>query len=69
LLPPHRRGKHYSRGIRQAVHQAFKKEEWGKKYGMMIGTPQEVQGDYSMLLSQSVFCLVMPGEPAAGAAL
>jgi hypothetical protein len=63
---PRRREKRYSRGIRQAVHRAFKELGWERKYGMRIGTPQEVPGDYSDLLAKSVFCLVMPGGDGQG---
>jgi hypothetical protein len=56
-----RRDKRYSRGIRQQMHRAVQELGWERKYNMKIGTPQEVPGDYSDMLSRSIFCLVMPG--------
>jgi hypothetical protein len=55
------REKHYSRGIRQRVYAAAQEGGWYKKYRIMVGGYEDVQGTYSELLARSVFCLVMPG--------
>ena len=51
----------YSRGIRQTLHQLARSEDWKQQYNIYIGTSDEIPGDYSQLLSSSVFCLVLPG--------
>ncbi|GFH23456.1 uncharacterized protein HaLaN_21070 [Haematococcus lacustris] len=35
---------------------------WRKKYNIVIGSRDNYPADYSMMLSRSVFCLVVPGD-------
>lgn len=39
---------------------------WRQKYNVLVGDGQDVQGDYSDLLSRSLFCLVATGRWAGG---
>lgn len=48
--------------MRQKLHRLAKENDWAKKHNITIGSPQELPGDYSKLLSSSVFCLVLPGQ-------
>ncbi|PNH11823.1 putative glucuronosyltransferase [Tetrabaena socialis] len=54
--------KGYSRGIRQRVYSLAKANGWAEKFKFLIGDGTDVQGDYSDMLSRSVFCLVAAGD-------
>ncbi|GIL48810.1 hypothetical protein Vafri_5227 [Volvox africanus] len=52
----------YSRCIRQTLYNRSLEENWREKYNVLLGDHATVQGDYSSLLSRSLFCLVAPGD-------
>ncbi|EFJ51205.1 acetylglucosaminyltransferase [Volvox carteri f. nagariensis] len=52
----------YSRCIRQTLYNLSISERWREKYNVLLGDTSTVHGDYSVLLSQSLFCLVAPGD-------
>jgi hypothetical protein len=51
----------YSRGIRQKLRKLAHSNQWATNYEILVGTAEEVPGDYSLLLASSKFCLVAPG--------
>ncbi|GFR40870.1 hypothetical protein Agub_g1521 [Astrephomene gubernaculifera] len=52
----------YSRGVRQKIYKLAKDNDWASKYKVLIGDGSDVLGDYSDMLSRSVFCLVATGD-------
>eukprot|EP00775_Hariotina_reticulata_P001698 gene1698-2044_t len=56
----------YSSGIRQQLAKLSKSGNWRSKYRVWIGTEQELDGDYSVLLSRSRYCLVVPRDGWSG---
>lgn len=52
----------YSRGIRQKLRRLSMENDWLQRYNIKIGGSDEIPGDYSKLLAQSIFCLVVPGD-------
>jgi hypothetical protein len=56
----------YSSGIRQQLAKLSKSGNWRSKYRIWIGTEQELDGDYSVLLSRSRYCLVVPRDGWSG---
>ncbi|KXZ50759.1 hypothetical protein GPECTOR_15g444 [Gonium pectorale] len=52
----------YSRCIRQTLYNLTRQQRWGEKYGVVLGDTHSIMGDYSTMLSKSVFCLVPPGD-------
>ncbi len=55
----------YSRGVRQKLYKLSKDGGWREKHRIFILGPQEAYGQYSQLLSRSIFCLVATGGSAA----
>ncbi|KAG2450529.1 hypothetical protein HYH02_005030 [Chlamydomonas schloesseri] len=53
---------HYSRGIRQKIYKMAMEQDWANTQKSLIGDGSNVHGDYSELLSRSLFCLVAPGD-------
>lgn len=51
----------YSRRIRQKLHQLTHAHNWTERFSVKIGGAEDVPGDYSELLSTSLFCVVAPG--------
>jgi hypothetical protein len=35
--------------------------DWRQRYSILIGAREDIEGDYSNLLSRSRFCLLAPG--------
>ena len=54
-LTPHR-------CIRQTIDKLVKRENWTQLYNVKYGDTQDTPGDYGQLLSDSVFCLALPGD-------
>ncbi|KXZ53465.1 hypothetical protein GPECTOR_7g915 [Gonium pectorale] len=52
----------YSRGIRQAIYKMAKEGGWKDKHQFYIGDGADVPGEYTEMLSRSLFCLVAPGD-------
>ncbi|GLI69588.1 hypothetical protein VaNZ11_014247 [Volvox africanus] len=52
----------YSRGVRQKIYKLAKDNDWAVKYRVLIGDGSDVPGDYSDMLSRSLFCLVATGD-------
>ncbi|KAG2444185.1 hypothetical protein HYH02_009123 [Chlamydomonas schloesseri] len=57
-----RRLPNYSRGIRQKVYQLAKEGGWREQHRFLVGDPEDLPGDYSDMLSRSLFCLVAAGD-------
>ena len=53
---------HYSRGLRQRLHKLAIDNDWKGKHKIFIGDGSEIPGDYSILLSDSKYALVLPGD-------
>lgn len=58
----------FSRGVRQKLYKVAKKENWRDKYAIYVGTKADNPGAYSTMMSQSKFCLVLPGDGWTGRA-
>lgn len=56
---------HYSRGIRQRLHHLARQHQWQERHRIVIADSADGAGDYSTLLSSSVFCLHVPGAGPA----
>ncbi|KAG2444184.1 hypothetical protein HYH02_009122 [Chlamydomonas schloesseri] len=52
----------YSRGVRQKIYNMSITHNWREKYNVLVGDGEDVHGDYSDLLSRSLFCLVATGD-------
>lgn len=52
----------YSRGVRQRVAKAALEGKWQEKHNIVVGGYEKIQGEYTELMSSSVFCLVMMGD-------
>ncbi|GAX85634.1 hypothetical protein CEUSTIGMA_g13049.t1 [Chlamydomonas eustigma] len=52
----------YSRCIRQTIDRLAQEGNWRKRFGVMYGARGDVKGDYSDLMSRSLFCLHLPGD-------
>ncbi|KXZ53464.1 hypothetical protein GPECTOR_7g914 [Gonium pectorale] len=57
-----RRSPLYSRGIRQTIYKLAKDNDWESIHSVLIGDSSDISGDYSDLLSRSLFCLVATGD-------
>jgi hypothetical protein len=53
---------HYSRGLRQRLHKLASDNDWRGRHKIFIGDGSEIPGDYSDLLAQSKYALVLPGD-------
>ncbi|PNH08796.1 putative beta-1,4-xylosyltransferase IRX10 [Tetrabaena socialis] len=53
---------HYSRGVRQAIYKMAKEGDWATKHKVLVGDGGDFPGDYSDMLSRSIFCLVAAGD-------
>ncbi|GBF92598.1 hypothetical protein Rsub_05212 [Raphidocelis subcapitata] len=56
----------FSGGLRQEVARLARQLGWAGRYSVRIGSAAEIEGDYSMLLSRSTFCLVLPADGWSG---
>lgn len=56
----------FSQGIRQQLAQLAQDGRWQRQYRIWIGSDQELEGDYSVLLSRSRYCLVVPRDGWSG---
>ncbi|MEW5298002.1 MAG: hypothetical protein WDW36_001167 [Sanguina aurantia] len=52
----------YSRCLRQRLYNISKTERWNVTYNIHIGERDDVPGEYSDLLTRSVFAILLPGE-------
>ncbi|KXZ53466.1 hypothetical protein GPECTOR_7g916 [Gonium pectorale] len=52
----------YSRGVRQKVYRMASEGGWAQQHKSLVGDRKEIEGDYSDLLSRSIFCLVAGGD-------
>eukprot|EP00798_Chlamydomonas_sp_ICE-L_P023547 gene23547-9071_t len=59
---------HYSRGIRQRIHNLSIQNGWRKKHNVQVGAMEDVAEDYSKGLSRAKFALVAPGDGWSGRA-
>ncbi len=48
------------------IYKLARDNDWATKYRVLIGDDSDVPGDYSDMLSRSVFCLVATGELRGG---
>ena len=51
--------------LRPSLPAQAREQDWRGRHGILIGSREEIKGDYSQLLSSSLFCLVVPGAPPA----
>ena len=51
--------------LRPGLPAQAREQDWRGRHGILIGSREEIEGDYSQLLSSSLFCLVVPGVPPA----
>lgn len=56
----------FSQGVRQRLASLAAAGNWRRRYNAWIGTPQELPGDQSTLLSRSRYCLVVPLDGWSG---
>ncbi|KIY93098.1 exostosin-like glycosyltransferase, partial [Monoraphidium neglectum] len=56
------RPKAFSGGLRQEVHSLARDKQWASKYSIRVGNTREIEGDYSLLLARSTYCLVLPED-------
>ena len=52
----------YSRGIRQKLRRLAQANSWAARHNIHIGNYTEIEGDYSVLLTESIFCLMLIGK-------
>ncbi|GBF96649.1 exostosin-like glycosyltransferase [Raphidocelis subcapitata] len=52
----------FSRGVRQRIANLSREHDWARRFSIHVGGYDELPGDYSELLSRSVFCLVAAGD-------
>ncbi|GIL47978.1 hypothetical protein Vafri_4701 [Volvox africanus] len=52
----------YSRGVRQKLYQLAIDNKWREKHNILVGDSRDIQGEYSDLLSRSLFCIVAAGD-------
>ena len=55
-------GEQYSLGVRQKIGKLAKEDNWKERYGAYVGDHDNIQGEYSELLTRSLFCLVLQGD-------
>ena len=55
--------------LRPSLPAQAQEQDWRGRHGILIGSRDEIEGDYSQLLSSSLFCLVVPGAPPAALTL
>ena len=48
----------FSRGLRQDILQYATAEEWRKKYGAWVGTPEDLKAEPSALYARAQYCLI-----------
>ena len=56
----------FSQGVRQQLAGLATAGEWRRRYNAWIGTPQELPGEQTALLSRSRYCLVVPLDGWSG---
>lgn len=56
----------FSGGLRQTLAKLAKAGSWKARHRIWIGTEKELEGDQSVLLSRSRYCLVVPREGWSG---
>jgi hypothetical protein len=52
----------FSQGVRQTLATLAREGRWRDEHRIWIGTEAELEGDHSVLLSRSRFCLVVPRD-------
>ncbi|GLI69587.1 hypothetical protein VaNZ11_014246 [Volvox africanus] len=52
----------YSRGVRQKLYRLAIDNKWKEKHNILVGDSRDIQGEYSDLLSRSLFCIVAAGD-------
>ncbi|GIL74998.1 hypothetical protein Vretifemale_4847 [Volvox reticuliferus] len=52
----------YSRGVRQKLYQLAVDNKWREKHNILVGDTRDIHGEYSDLLSRSLFCIVAAGD-------
>jgi hypothetical protein len=52
----------FSQGVRQSLAKLAREGRWRDEHRIWIGTEAELEGDHSVLLSRSRFCLVVPRD-------
>ncbi|MEW5312044.1 MAG: hypothetical protein WDW38_003706 [Sanguina aurantia] len=52
----------YSRCLRQRLYNISQTQRWNETYNIHIGERDDVSGEYSDLLTRSVFAILLPGE-------
>jgi hypothetical protein len=60
------RAAEFSAGLRQEVYGLARDGNWNGKYSIKMGNAREIEGEYSVLLSRSTYCLVLPGDGWVG---